>query len=356
MLSRYLLVTILICSVGLVQATSQEAPQQQQATAVETNEPSRPNEKSPPVKPKINFEKLVHDFGELGINQKGECEFRFKNIGSGPLNISEVKSTCGCTVPTLAKTQYQPGEEGVIKIDYSGQNNPGSIEKNIYVNTNDPENPQIKLTITAKITSYIEALPSEMRLLMWKEKAAAPDITLKSKNGEAFAITSITSPYNIISIEFDPNTQNSEFILKSKVDTQKLKEHPSGSIQIELTHPKQHSVGIPYEVIPPFEAQPKRLLLTKLEPGESQTAQILITSSDNEPFEVNSISSKKGFVEVISQQHRSKGIELTVQVTAPPKKDDRSMYFSDELEIKTNSGEIITVPCNGLYHRPTDKK
>jgi hypothetical protein len=115
-------------------------------------------------------------------------------------------------------------------------------------------------------------------------------------------------------------------------------------------------VSISYEVIPPFEAQPKRLLLTKLESGKPQTAQILITSTSSEQFQINSTSSKNGFVKVISQQPRSEGIELTVQVTAPPKKDDRSIYFSDELEIKTNNGEIITVPCDGLYLRPTDKK
>jgi len=355
MLSRYLLVIILICGVGLVRAAGQEAPQQQQTTAVETNETSEPNEKSLQAKPKISFEKLVHDFGELGINQKGECEFRFKNIGSGLLNIGEIKSTCGCTVPTLAKTQYQPGEDGVIKIDYSGQNSPGSVEKDVYVNTNDPENPQIKLTITAKVTPYIEVSPSQMRLFIGKENAAAPDITLKSKDGNSFAITSLTSPDNIISIEFDPNTQKSEFVLKPKVDTRKLKEYPTGSIQIELTLPKQHSVNIPYEVIPPFQAQPKRLLLTKLESGRPQTGQVLITSADGKPFQINSVSSKKGFAKVISQQPRSEGIELTVQVTAPPKKD-RSPYFSDELEIKTNSGETITIPCNGLYRRPTDEK
>ena len=355
MLSRYLLVITVVCGVWLVRAVGRETPQQQQTTAIETNETSEPNEKSPQAKPKISFEKLVHDFGELGIGQKGECEFRFKNIGSGPLNIGEIKSTCGCTVPTLAKTQYQPGEDGAIKIDYSGQGSPGSVEKNIYVNTNDTENPQIKLTIKANVTPYIEVSPTQMRLPMWKENAAAPDITLKSKNNEAFAITSLTSPGNAISIEFDPNASASNFVLKPKVNTQKLREYPTGSIQIELAYPKQHSVSIPYEAVPKFQAQPNRLLLTKLEAGKPQTGQILITSADGEPFKIASTSSKKGFVKVISQQPRSEGIELTVQVTAPPKKD-RSMYFSDELEIKTNSGETITVPCTGLYRRSTDEK
>jgi hypothetical protein len=356
MLNRYFLIITLVYAAGLVRASGQEEPQQPPTAVVETNEASEPNEKGTQPKPRISFEKLVHDFGELDIGQKGECEFRFKNIGLGVLNISGIKSTCGCTVPTLTKMQYQPGEEGAIKVDYSGQNSPGSVEKNIFVDTNDTENQRVKLTIKAKVILSVEVSPTQLRILLGKENAAAPDITLKSKDGNSFAITSLTTPNNIISIDFDPNIQESEFVLKPKVDTHKLRQYPSGSIQIELNHPKQHSVSIPYEVIPPFEAQPKRLLLTKLEPGSPQTAQITITNTNGEPFKINSISSKKGFVKVISQQPRGEGIELTVQVTAPAKKDDRSMYFSDELEIKTNCGEIITIPCNGLYRQPADKK
>ena len=355
MLSRCLLVITVVCGIWLVRAVGQETSQQQQIAAIETNEVSEPNEKSPQAKPEISFEKLVYDFGELGIGQKGECEFRFKNIGTGPLNIEQINATCGCTVPTLAKKQYQPGEDGVIKIDYSGENNPGSVEKTIYINTNDAENPQIKLTIKANVAAQIEVSPMQMRLLIGKENAAAPDITLKGKNSEAFAITSFTSPDNIISTVVDPNTQKSEFVLKLKVDTQKLRKHPTGSIQIELTHPGQRSISIPYEAIPKFQAQPSKLLLTKLEPGKPQTGQILITSTDGEPFKIDSASSKKGFVKVISKQPRDKGIELTVQATAPTKKE-HLLYLSDELEIKTNNGETITVPYIGLYRRSTDEK
>jgi hypothetical protein len=355
MLSRCLLVITLICGAGLARAAGQEAPQQLQTTTVETNEASEPNEKSNLPKPRISFEKLVHDFGVMDIGQKGECEFRFKNIGSGPLNINEIKSTCGCTAPSLAKTQYLPGEEGIIKIDYSGQNSPGSVEKTLYVYTNDPENQTVGLAIKATVITPIEVSAPQLRLLMWKENAAAQDITLKSKDGNSFAITSLTSPGNAISAEFDPNISASEFVLKLNVDTQKLKEHPTGSIQIGLTHPKQPSVSIPYEAIQKFQAQPARLMLTRLEPGESQTGQVLITNTDGQPFKIDSISSKKGFAEVVSQQPRGESIELTVRITAPPKKN-RLPYFGDELEIKTDSGETITLPCSGLYRRPTDGK
>ncbi|MFW9971484.1 MAG: bifunctional nicotinamidase/pyrazinamidase [Candidatus Odinarchaeota archaeon] len=97
---------------------------------------------------------------------------------------------------------------------------------------------------------------------------------------------------------------------------------------------------IHYETFTKFQAQPSRLLLNKLEPGKPQTREVLIKSTNGEPFKIDSISSKKGYIKVISQKPSSEGIELTVQVTAPAKKG-RTIYFSDELKIKIDDALII---------------
>ena len=75
--------------------------------------------------PRVSFEKTVHNFGELGIGEKGQCEFRFKNTGTALLKIGKITVSCGCTVPILYKKQYQPGQEGVIKVNYKGKGKPG---------------------------------------------------------------------------------------------------------------------------------------------------------------------------------------------------------------------------------------
>jgi hypothetical protein len=343
MFSRYLVIITVICGVCLTPAAGQENPQQQQIPAA-----SEPNKNSSEAKPIISFEKTVHDFGEMDIRQKGECEFRFKNTGSGLLEIGRIKSTCGCTVPTLDKKQYQAGEEGVIKVKYSGQGKPGSVAKHIYVNTNDTENPKVELTIKANVVSNIEVSPSKISFPEWEKKANAPDITLKSKDGEAFAITGFTSTDNVIRADFDPNTSATDFVLKPKVDVQKLTDYPVGVIGIKLTHSKQHSIGIPYEVIAKFQAKPSRLLLRKIEPNKPQTREVLIESASGEPFEIDSISSEKGYVKVISQKPSSEGVKLVVQITAPERKG-RSMYFNDNLNIKIKDYRTITVRCNGFY-------
>ena len=68
--------------------------------------------------PEIEFEKLVHDYGEVEYNGNGECEFRFTNTGNEPLILQKPKSSCGCTVPSWPKEPILPGESEVIKVTY----------------------------------------------------------------------------------------------------------------------------------------------------------------------------------------------------------------------------------------------
>ena len=39
------------------------------------------------IGPEIEFEKVVHDYGDVPFNGNGECEFRFTNTGNEPLLI-----------------------------------------------------------------------------------------------------------------------------------------------------------------------------------------------------------------------------------------------------------------------------
>ena len=50
--------------------------------------------------PKIEFEKLVHDFGTILHGGDGTYEFVFKNGGTDPLIINNVRSSCGCLLYT----------------------------------------------------------------------------------------------------------------------------------------------------------------------------------------------------------------------------------------------------------------
>ena len=107
--------------------------------------------------PEIEFEKLIHDYGEVPYNGNGECEFRFTNTGNEPLILQKPKSSCGCTVPTWPKEPILPGESEVIKVTYR-TTKVGAINKTITVTSNA----KVNATVVLRIKGTVLPQPTEM--------------------------------------------------------------------------------------------------------------------------------------------------------------------------------------------------
>lgn len=77
--------------------------------------------------------------------------FEFKNTGDAPLIITNVQSTCGCTVPTKPTEPILPGKTGKIDVKYNM--NPGPIRKTITVESNavNVEGGKIALKIKGEV-------------------------------------------------------------------------------------------------------------------------------------------------------------------------------------------------------------
>jgi len=83
----------------------------------------------------IDFEFEVLDYGTIEKGTDGMRVFTFTNSGNAPLIISEVKTSCGCTVPTYSKEAILPGKVGEIEIKYDTKRL-GAFTKTITVLSN----------------------------------------------------------------------------------------------------------------------------------------------------------------------------------------------------------------------------
>jgi hypothetical protein len=87
--------------------------------------------------PKIEFKAKDNTIDYGNVTKKGDNgvrSFEFTNTGDAPLIITNVLSTCGCTVPTKPNAPIMPGKTGKIEVKYSMI--PGPIRKTITVESN----------------------------------------------------------------------------------------------------------------------------------------------------------------------------------------------------------------------------
>lgn len=101
-------------------------------------------------KDSIIFDKLVHDYGTMVQGADGNCEFVFTNKGQKPLILSNVRASCGCTVPSWPQEPILPGNTGTIKVGYN-TSIIGGFSKIVTVVSN-AANSQVILTIKGNVT------------------------------------------------------------------------------------------------------------------------------------------------------------------------------------------------------------
>jgi len=85
---------------------------------------------------RISFEEASFDFGDIIQGDKVEHIFFFENVGNEPLILSDVRTTCGCTVPEWPKEPIIPGQKTKIKVLYNSTGKMGMQTKVITVLSN----------------------------------------------------------------------------------------------------------------------------------------------------------------------------------------------------------------------------
>ena len=86
----------------------------------------------------ISFKSETVNYGEIAKGSDGVRVFTFTNTGNAPLIISQVKSSCGCTVPKKPDGPIAPGESNTIQVKYD-TNRAGPIRKTVTVYSNAEE-------------------------------------------------------------------------------------------------------------------------------------------------------------------------------------------------------------------------
>jgi hypothetical protein len=126
-------------------------------------------------KASISWDKTTHNYGTFKEEAGPQtAKFTFKNTGSEPLIITNVRASCGCTSPNWTKEPVAPGAEGFVTAAYDPRNRPGKFNKSITVTTNT-EQPTTILRITGDVT------PREKTIEDYYPKAYG-DIRLKTSH------------------------------------------------------------------------------------------------------------------------------------------------------------------------------
>ena len=86
--------------------------------------------------PQIQFDEVKYDFTSVVQGGVVDHTFKFKNVGTAPLIISNIGVSCGCTTPEYTKDPVAPGKTGSITAHFNSAGKLGMQNKVLTIDSN----------------------------------------------------------------------------------------------------------------------------------------------------------------------------------------------------------------------------
>ena len=133
------------------------------------------------AQPKATFDKMTHEFGVVLWKHPATATFQIKNDGDKPLVISNVTTSCGCTVADWTKEPIAPGATGVVTSTFDAKAL-GHFYKDIGVYCNASARPiylMLRGEVSADPKNYTLTHPYEIGAIRLNKAAIEFDDTNK---------------------------------------------------------------------------------------------------------------------------------------------------------------------------------
>ena len=111
--------------------------------------------------PDIYFIEKLYDFGETTQNHDVSHAFKLCNRGEKPLEVKLETLRC-CTAASLSKDILKPGESAEIGVNFNTGYKRGRVSESVFVSSNDPDEPEVILTVTGIVVASPIAIPDRL--------------------------------------------------------------------------------------------------------------------------------------------------------------------------------------------------
>ncbi|MGA8655948.1 MAG: DUF1573 domain-containing protein [Chthoniobacterales bacterium] len=187
-----------------------------------------------PVFGQLKWDNPEQSFAPKPLDRQVVAKFRFTNIGTMPVTINEVRTSCGCTTAALEKKLYHPGESGEIDATFTIAGLTGHQEKSIFVTTSAALVEPVVLRLKVDIP---EAIKIEPQLVLWRlgERPDSKTIRIAVPEGMSAKIVSVVADNAAVKLELHEIRPGKEW--EVKVTPPSTKEPAGATLLIRTNYP-----------------------------------------------------------------------------------------------------------------------
>lgn len=292
------------------------------------------------------FRVTSHDFGHLARGAKAEFTFEIQNLYEEEVHIVDVRTSCGCTIPTVTKPTLKTWEKGSIVATLNTRSYVGQRNSTMTVVIDKPFYAEVQLNIAGNIHSDVDFQPGTVAFGDVEQGASGVQEVVVTYRGHTnWQITDVRSANSNLEVELSEALRQAGQI-SYRMQVRLKPGAPAGTLQDQLTiltnDQKLPNVALVVEgrVVPPLTISPSPLLFGTLLPGQSAVKQLVLTGK--QPFKVLSVSSDYDGLQFKTQPELAKKVHLVpVTISAPP----ASGEFQYTIEVQTDLPNCATSTC-----------
>ena len=200
---------------------------------------------NPPV-PKLVCDDPAFDFGAVSNDQSVPHTFVLRNEGTAHVVIANVRTTCGCTTATLATNTLAPGQRCDLVATFVLRGRKGPQRKALYVESNDPHKPRLRLELSGTAVQAIDVEPEGVHFgAVDKDGVLEREVTLTAASNVVFHVTGIENRSPVFTAHLVTNELGRVYRLVIRAEAPR----PAGSciatIRVATDCPQVPQIDIP---------------------------------------------------------------------------------------------------------------
>jgi hypothetical protein len=254
--------------------------------------------------------------------------------------------------------EIPPGGVGEVKVTFRSKGYQGKTKKSVTVESNDPENPRIRLSVGGEVVADVTVLPRYVNFRnVLKDSPPKPiSLRIKLREGKGLKIreVSVDNP-SILLQELERNEGGARYSvsLVEKVSTGRL----TGKILIETNSKNFLKVQVPvYAFVQGrVRVSPQMISFGVIRPGEPSVRDITLRGTGDARFTIDRVDATSDGIttEVLPEKE---GEVYRLRVTYDPEKKTKGRV-SERLTIHVagKERETLEVQVYGTIHEPPKK-
>jgi hypothetical protein len=236
------------------------------------------------------FEERAHDFGTVARGAHVEYRFVFQNIYKEDVHISHVRSSCGCTEPTVMKRNLKTWEKSAIVAKFNTRSFTGHHQATLTITIDKPFYAEVQLNVKGHIRGDVVFSPGSARFgEITQTESVEKTIQVQYAGRSSWRIKDVRSASKYLEVELsEPKVSGRRVVYNMTVRV--LPGAPAGFLHDQLILVTNDRTGksipltVEAKIKPAIEVSPSVLFMGIVEVGETTAKKLLIRGE--QPFRI----------------------------------------------------------------------